>query len=93
MLLQGADLCVLTCGAQCGEALAAALDLYTQDIRPTVVNLSSVAPLDKTLALRLMAESPATLVVDAEHLPADLHRDTLHRFVAKLRTELPAPGP
>lgn len=35
----------------------------------------------------------ATLVVDAQHLPADLHRDTLHRFVAKLRTELPAPGP
>jgi transketolase len=65
VLLEGADACVLACGAQVGEALAAALDLHTQSIRIEVVSLSTLAPLDTELVCRSAERHPALLVAEA----------------------------
>lgn len=69
VLKNGKDATVIACGTMVTKALEAASVLEKQGIKVTVVNLSTIKPLDKELIIRLAKETGA-IVTAEEHLLA-----------------------
>lgn len=63
---QGKDIALVACGLMVGQCLAAAKILETQGIQASVVNMSTIKPLDETMLLQL-AEEVGHIVTVEEH--------------------------
>jgi transketolase len=66
VLTEGKDVVIVACGIMVNEALAAAKNLLSKDIKSTVVNIHTIKPLD-TDALSGLARRSRGIVVCEEH--------------------------
>lgn len=66
VLCEGTDVALVACGVMVHEALVAARELEAEGISATVVNMSSIKPLDKKTLLRV-AKATGAVVTAEEH--------------------------
>jgi len=66
ILEQGKDLAIITCGVIVSEALAACKELNKEGLRPTLVNVHTIKPIDEELIVDI-AKSHKRILVCEEH--------------------------